>query len=123
MKTNILLPSLLLACLPLTGSPARGNTSGQQTLAPYFVVLGDENTEEGASEALPLKKTEARVRIAGVIADVELRQIYRNTTKAGSAPASPSIGVRNVEGIGTSSSDTGSLERKSKPGCCCTRTK
>ncbi|MCB1231186.1 MAG: VWA domain-containing protein [Verrucomicrobiae bacterium] len=50
-----------------------------RTLSPYFIVLGDGSASEGESETLPLKKTEAKVHISGVIADVELRQVYRNT--------------------------------------------
>jgi Ca-activated chloride channel family protein len=47
---------------------------GDRTLSPYFFVLsGDPDTD-----LLPLKSTRAEVNAAGVIADVTLRQTYRN---------------------------------------------
>ncbi|WNJ21594.1 SusC/RagA family TonB-linked outer membrane protein [Pontibacter sp. G13] len=45
-----------------------------RTLAPYFHVQSDDPS----LDALPLKHTEAAVDIAGVIADVRIRQIYQN---------------------------------------------
>ncbi len=44
------------------------------TLSPYFFVPGDSTLEQ-----LPLKATSAKVAIAGVIADVKVTQVYRNT--------------------------------------------
>src|SRR5918995_1996744 len=44
-----------------------------KTLAPYFVVQGDPNVDH-----LPLKDTRVDITVAGVIADVKVRQIYRN---------------------------------------------
>lgn len=44
-----------------------------KTLAPYFVVQGDPNVDH-----LPLKDTRVEITVAGVIADVKVRQIYRN---------------------------------------------
>jgi Ca-activated chloride channel family protein len=44
-----------------------------KTLAPYFLVQGDPNVDH-----LPLKDTRVEISIAGVIADVKVRQIYRN---------------------------------------------
>lgn len=46
--------------------------------SPYFVVL-ESGAGEGESEPLPLKATDVRVGIAGIIAEVEVRQHYRNT--------------------------------------------
>lgn len=43
--------------------------------SPYFFVLSDNPTVD----QLPLRKTEASVRIAGVIADVTVTQEYKNT--------------------------------------------
>lgn len=52
-------------------------TVADKTLSPYFVVLGnDEQTDR-----LPLKSTSAEVNIAGVIADVKIRQTYKNEGK------------------------------------------
>jgi Ca-activated chloride channel family protein len=47
------------------------------SLSPYFIVL----TEGGETEQLPLKSTEVDVNIAGVIADVTVKQVYSNTGK------------------------------------------
>ena len=44
-----------------------------KTLAPYFVVKGDPSVDH-----LPLKDTRVDISISGVIADVKVRQIYRN---------------------------------------------
>jgi Ca-activated chloride channel family protein len=51
----------------------------EKTLAPYFVVKG---SSESAVESLPLQSNSAEVRIAGVIADVKVTQVYRNSGKA-----------------------------------------
>ena len=44
-----------------------------KTLAPYFVVKGDPSVDQ-----LPLKDTRVEISVSGVIADVKVRQIYRN---------------------------------------------
>ena len=44
-----------------------------KTLAPYFVVKGDPSVDQ-----LPLKDTQVEIAVSGVIADVKVRQIYRN---------------------------------------------
>ncbi|MEZ5042001.1 MAG: TonB family protein [Saprospiraceae bacterium] len=46
----------------------------ENTLSPYFYI---PNGEEGTT-ALPLLHTSAEVNIAGVIADVKIRQVYKN---------------------------------------------
>lgn len=46
-----------------------------KTLSPYFKILA-ENTAN--TEQLPLLETSAQVDIAGVIADVKIRQVYQN---------------------------------------------
>jgi Ca-activated chloride channel family protein len=45
-----------------------------RTLSPYFFVLSDDPE----TDRLPLKSTSAEVTISGVIADVEVSQVYRN---------------------------------------------
>ena len=55
----------------------KGDESGDRTLAPYFFIPGGE---EG-TEHLPLTSTFAAVNIAGVIADVEVTQVYENRGK------------------------------------------
>ena len=47
--------------------------SDDRTLAPYFHVTGDAETDH-----LPLKETSAEVSIAGVIAQVKVRQVFAN---------------------------------------------
>lgn len=60
----------LAAALPV----AAGEPSPDETLSPYFFVEnGDPEVDR-----LPLKETRADVRIAGVIADVVVTQVYRN---------------------------------------------
>jgi Ca-activated chloride channel family protein len=44
-----------------------------KTLAPYFVIKGDPSVDH-----LPLKDTRVDISVSGVIADVKVRQIYRN---------------------------------------------
>jgi len=48
-----------------------------RTLSPYFFVL----SEDPETDRLPLKSTKADVSISGVIADVAVRQTYRNEGK------------------------------------------
>jgi Ca-activated chloride channel homolog len=45
----------------------------EKTLAPYFLVQGDPSVDQ-----LPLKDTRVEISVSGVIADVKVRQIYRN---------------------------------------------
>src|SRR5678816_509705 len=52
---------------------ARAQTPEDKTLAPYFVVQGDPSVDH-----LPLKDTQVEISVSGVIADVKVRQIYRN---------------------------------------------
>ncbi len=47
---------------------------GDRTLSPYFFV----RSEDPRVDRLPLKATEAEVRIVGVIANVTVTQVYRN---------------------------------------------
>lgn len=52
---------------------ARLDAEDDRTLAPYFFVKSDSGEEE-----FPLKTTDVRVNVAGVIADVVVRQVYTN---------------------------------------------
>jgi len=61
--------------LPVRQSPPAEGGEADATRSPYFFVRGGE----GALDQLPLKATSARVAIAGVIADVKVTQVYRNT--------------------------------------------
>jgi Ca-activated chloride channel family protein len=69
-----------MVVVTLAGMPALAGAQNQEaedsadrTLSPYFFVHGD-----GATEQLPLKATDVKVSIAGVIADVTVTQRYRN---------------------------------------------
>jgi len=57
---------------------SNGKASKDQSLSPYFIILSDE----GSGAELPLKTTNVTVNIAGVIADVNVKQIYTNTGKS-----------------------------------------
>ena len=54
---------------------APGTEGADRSLSPYFFV----KSEGGALDQLPLKATSAKVAISGVIADVRVTQVYRNT--------------------------------------------
>ena len=54
-----------------------GGKQDDRTLAPYFYVAGGSPDED----LLPLKETSAFVQIAGVIAKVEIRQVFGNDGK------------------------------------------
>ncbi len=75
---NILKTVLLLALWVLASAPGAGFAQPEQpadkTLSPYFFVHSDDPE----LDRLPLKSTGAEVRIAGVIADVLVRQVYQN---------------------------------------------
>lgn len=80
-----LLPSLI-ACMVLsqvgapraqTGQPVQargGSEGGEQTLSPYFFVKSDDPS----LDQLPLKSTRADIKVAGVIADITVLQVYKN---------------------------------------------
>lgn len=60
---------------PVWNGGQPGGEATDRTLSPYFFVKsGDASLDQ-----LPLKATSARVAIAGVIADVKVTQVYRNT--------------------------------------------
>jgi Ca-activated chloride channel family protein len=70
----LILGLALLAARPGTAADTNQDTNPDRTLSPYFFV---ENGDP-AVDRLPLKETKADVRIAGVIADVVVTQVYRN---------------------------------------------
>ena len=80
MKTAIRLLMLFLlvaSMLPWSAAHARPEATDDRTLSPYFFVKSDDP----ALDRLPLKATEASVRISGVIADVLVTQLYKNEGK------------------------------------------
>ena len=60
----------LIAFLAVVILPAASLAQEDRTLSPYFLVLSDDPSVD----QLPLKSTRADVRIAGVIAQVEVTQ-------------------------------------------------
>lgn len=66
------MPHKLAALLCLLAAPALAQ-SPERTLAPYFHVTGSAEVEQ-----LPLKESTAEISIAGVIARVQVRQVYVN---------------------------------------------
>lgn len=65
--------ALIAVAIAFTSSHAQQQDQADKTLAPYFVVQGDPNVDQ-----LPLKDTRVEISVSGVIADVKVRQIYRN---------------------------------------------
>jgi Ca-activated chloride channel family protein len=67
--------ALLAVVIAFTYVPAQEQAQApeEKTLAPYFLVTGDPSVDH-----LPLKDTRVDVSVSGVIADVKVRQIYRN---------------------------------------------
>jgi Ca-activated chloride channel homolog len=64
---------VLLAVFICTPVFSQEEQQAEKTLAPYFLVQGDPNVDQ-----LPLKDTRVEISVSGVIADVKVRQIYRN---------------------------------------------
>lgn len=76
MKTKQTVIALLLALAPFTQILASEfEVSGAKTLSPYFQVKSGGET---SGDAMPLKSTEVKATIAGVIADVCVTQTYAN---------------------------------------------
>src|SRR5215204_3912093 len=74
MRVNLksLCFALIAVAVTFTSTPAQ-QVQEDKTLAPYFVVKGDPTVDQ-----LPLKDTRVDISVSGVIADVKVRQIYRN---------------------------------------------
>ena len=64
----------VLATLLGTAAYAQPKESDDRTLSPYFFVKSDDPQVD----QLPLKSTSAAVNISGVIADVQVTQLYKN---------------------------------------------
>jgi len=65
----------LLSFAPRAAAAQPERPAADKTLSPYFFVEG----ADPAVDRLPLKDTRVDVAIAGVIADVTVRQVYQNT--------------------------------------------
>jgi Ca-activated chloride channel homolog len=73
MSVNLRKLFVAFIAVALTFTTGYAQAQEDKTLAPYFVVQGDPNVDH-----LPLKDTRVEITVAGVIADVKVRQIYRN---------------------------------------------
>jgi Ca-activated chloride channel homolog len=77
MKTQML--KTIIVCVVIIGANLNGFPqnvdSEDKTLSPYFFIQSDHPS----TDLLPLKSTNAVVNIAGVIADVQVTQVYKNT--------------------------------------------
>jgi Ca-activated chloride channel family protein len=61
----------------LTAAFSQSRESEDRTLSPYFFIKSDDP----GIDQLPLKSTSASVAISGVIADVQVTQVYKNEGK------------------------------------------
>ncbi len=73
MQVNLRNLFLALIAVAIAFTSGLAQTQEDKTLAPYFVVQGDPSVDH-----LPLKDTRVDISVSGVIADVKVRQIYRN---------------------------------------------
>ncbi len=71
--------ALIIAAGIMAGATgtAQEEETGDRTLSPYFFV----KSEDPEVDRLPLKSTSAAVSISGVIADVQVTQVYKNAGK------------------------------------------
>jgi Ca-activated chloride channel family protein len=72
MTTGRWIAALGLLGLSLHTAAARAE-DGEHTLSPYFFIEGDDGVEP-----FPLEATDVTANVSGVIADVTVRQTYRN---------------------------------------------
>ncbi|HEU5130469.1 MAG TPA: VIT and VWA domain-containing protein, partial [Pyrinomonadaceae bacterium] len=73
MRVNFRSFCVALIAVAVAFTFGRAQTPEDKTLAPYFVVQGDPSVDH-----LPLKDTRVEISVSGVIADVKVRQVYRN---------------------------------------------
>jgi len=76
-KKSIILVFLAVMLMTTAVSYAQQENNGDKTLSPYFLVKSDDPDVD----RLPLKSTHAEVHISGVIADVNVTQVYKNEGK------------------------------------------
>jgi Ca-activated chloride channel family protein len=73
MQVNLRNLWFALLVIAMAFTVVSAQEQADKTLAPYFVVQGDPSVDQ-----LPLKDTRVEISVSGVIADVKVRQIYRN---------------------------------------------
>jgi Ca-activated chloride channel homolog len=78
-RRAFLILALVFAAALAMGGPAEAAESTEKTLSPYFVLEGAGG--ESATEAFPLKSTEVKASVNGVIAEVTVTQVYANEGK------------------------------------------
>jgi len=74
MKQVLVVVCWLCIVIPGKIGNAAEDTSGEQTLSPYFYVEGVDS----GIEHFPLKSTDVEVNVTGVIAEVTVKQRYAN---------------------------------------------
>jgi Ca-activated chloride channel homolog len=74
MKKLIFIVGLIIAMLPFTASLG---AKEEKVLSPYFFV----QSKDPSLDPFPLLETKAKVAIAGVIAEIELTQVYKSEGK------------------------------------------
>jgi Ca-activated chloride channel family protein len=74
MKKIALIIGFLICIIPFTAS---WGAKEEKVLSPYFFV----QSEDPSLDPFPLLETKAKVAIAGVIAEIELTQVYKNEGK------------------------------------------
>jgi Ca-activated chloride channel family protein len=74
MKKLSFIIGFLICILPFTAS---WGAKEEKVLSPYFFV----QSEDPSLDPFPLLETKAKVAIAGVIAEIELTQVYKNEGK------------------------------------------
>src|SRR5687768_4491384 len=70
----LFLLAIVTVLVPLEAAAQDDRAADDKTLSPYFFVEGGDP----AVDRLPLKRTHVEVAVAGVIADVTVRQVYEN---------------------------------------------
>ncbi len=108
-KLAVVAVAVLALLCAAQAAHAQQPESCDRTLAPYFFV----KSEDSAVDRLPLKSTSAAVRIAGVIADVTVAQVYMNegkrtleaiyvfpgSTRAAVYAMTMKVGTRTIEAV------------------------
>ena len=74
-RWTVVVLAVCASLVPLEAAEQADRVTADKTLSPYFFVEGGDPS----IDRLPLKATRVDVAIAGVIADVTVRQVYENS--------------------------------------------
>ena len=77
LKNKLCIIILVVMLMTTAVSYAQQETNVDKTLSPYFLI----KSHDPDVDRLPLKSTHAEVHISGVIADVNVTQVYKNEGK------------------------------------------